>query len=181
MKHNEKTIEWASMQEGKWSLYMAKTEKGLCYIGSPNQSYDEFEDSLKKYFPSLKLSENKDSLLPYINELQEFLRGNKQAFSMPLDVKGTPFQEEVWEALTRIPYGKTASYSDIAEIIQRPLAVRAAGKAIGANPVLIAIPCHRVIGKNGAMTGYRGGIEMKTFLLQLEKQNMSAASILEGS
>ncbi|KON89983.1 cysteine methyltransferase [Sporosarcina globispora] len=162
-------IEWANMQEGEWSLYLAKTEKGLCYVGS-DATFESFESSLKKYLPSAELIENKEALQPYMIELQEFLLGNRQVFSMDMDVKGTPFQEEVWEALAQIPYGKTASYSDIAEKINRPQAVRAAGKAIGANPLLIAVPCHRVIGKNGSITGYRGGIEMKQLLLELEKQ-----------
>ncbi|MBU8772711.1 methylated-DNA--[protein]-cysteine S-methyltransferase [Cytobacillus oceanisediminis] len=162
-------IEWANMQEGGWSLYLARTEKGLCYIGS-DPEFKDFERSLKKYIPAAVLVENKAALQPYMMELQEFLLGKRQIFSMDLDVKGTPFQEEVWEALTQIPYGKTVSYSDIAEKINRPQAVRAAGKAIGANPLLIALPCHRVIGKNGAITGYRGGIEMKHHLLELEKQ-----------
>lgn len=162
-------IEWANMQEVKWSLYLARTEKGLCYIGS-DLEFKDFERSLKKYIPAAVLVENKAALQPYMMELQEFLLGKRQIFSMDLDMKGTPFQEEVWEALTQIPYGKTVSYSDIAEKINRPQAVRAAGKAIGANPLLIAVPCHRVIGKNGAITGYRGGIEMKQTLLELEKQ-----------
>ncbi|MDF2038309.1 methylated-DNA--[protein]-cysteine S-methyltransferase [Cytobacillus oceanisediminis] len=162
-------IEWANLQEGEWSLYLAKTEKGLCYIGS-DPEFEDFESSLKKYLPDAVLVENKEALQPYMIELQEFLQGKRQVFSMDLDVKGSPFQEEVWEALAQIPYGKTVSYSDIAEKINRPQAVRAAGKAIGANPLLIALPCHRVIGKNGAITGYRGGIEMKQLLLELEKQ-----------
>ncbi|MEH6990044.1 methylated-DNA--[protein]-cysteine S-methyltransferase [Cytobacillus firmus] len=162
-------IEWANMQEGEWSLYLAKTEKGLCYIGS-DPEFKDFERSLKKYIPAAVLVENKEALQPYMMEILEFLLGKRQVFSMDLDVKGTPFQEEVWEALVQIPYGKTVSYSDIAEKINRPQAVRAAGKAIGANPLLIAVPCHRVIGKNGAITGYRGGVEMKQTLLGLEKQ-----------
>lgn len=162
-------IEWANMQEGEWRLYLAKTEKGLCYIGS-DPEFEGFDSSLKKYIPAAVLVENKEALQPYMMEIQEFLLGERQVFSMDLDVKGTPFQEEVWEALAQIPYGKTVSYSDIAEKINRPQAVRAAGKAIGANPLLIAVPCHRVIGKNGAITGYRGGIEMKQTLLELEKQ-----------
>ncbi|MDM5227196.1 methylated-DNA--[protein]-cysteine S-methyltransferase [Cytobacillus sp. NJ13] len=162
-------IEWANLQEGEWRLYLAKTEKGLCYIGS-DPEFEDFERSLKKYIPAAVLVENKEALQAYMIELQEFLLGKRQVFSMELDVKGTLFQEEVWEALAQIPYGKTVSYSDIAAQINRPQAVRAAGKAIGANPLLIAVPCHRVIGKNGAITGYRGGIKMKQTLLELEKQ-----------
>ncbi|MCM3708008.1 MULTISPECIES: methylated-DNA--[protein]-cysteine S-methyltransferase [Cytobacillus] len=161
-------IEWAILQNGEWSLYLAKTEDGLCYIGS-DPEFKEFESSLEKYFPAAVLAENKDALQPYMLEIQEFLQGKRQIFSIDLDARGTLFQEEVWEALAQIPYGQTVSYSDIAEKINRPQAVRAAGKAIGANPLLIVVPCHRVIGKNGAITGYRGGVEMKKTLLELEK------------
>jgi methylated-DNA-[protein]-cysteine S-methyltransferase len=79
----------------------------------------------------------------------------------------------VWNALCEIPYGQTQSYSDIANYIAKPASVRAVGTAIGANPVLISVPCHRVIGKNGSLTGYRGGLDMKTKLLQLENENHS--------
>ncbi|MEK3889698.1 methylated-DNA--[protein]-cysteine S-methyltransferase [Bacillus sp. FSL K6-3431] len=166
-KH-EQIIEWSILEYDRWHLYIAKTEKGLCYIGSPGQSYEGLGAWIQKHFPKATLVENEEALKPYITELSEYFEGNRQLFSLPIDIKGTPFQEEVWEALQQIPYGKTYSYSDIAELIQRPKAVRAVGSAIGSNPALITVPCHRVIGKNGAITGYRGGTEMKQYLLQLE-------------
>ncbi|OAH57403.1 MULTISPECIES: methylated-DNA--[protein]-cysteine S-methyltransferase [Bacillaceae] len=167
----EQVIKWSTLTYKQWKLYAAKTEKGLCYVGSPGQSYEELEAWIQKHFPKVSLVENEEALKPYINELREYFEGTRQSFSLAVDVKGTPFQEEIWEALKQIPYGKTYSYSDIAELIQRPTAVRAVGTAIGANPVLITVPCHRVIGKNGAITGYRGGTEMKQYLLQLEAKN----------
>lgn len=117
-------IEWAKLEEGEWSLYLARTEKGLCYIGCDSE-FKDFERSLGIYFPAAVLVENNKALRPYMTEIQEFLLGKRQAFSMDLDVKGTPFQEEVWEALAHIPYGQTVTYSDIAEKINRPQAVRA--------------------------------------------------------
>ena len=86
-----------------------------------------------------------------------------------MDLHGTPFQQSVWKALQEIPYGQTVSYSDIAERIEKPNAVRAVGTAIGANPVLIIVPCHRVIAKSGKLSGFRAGLEMKEQLLGLEK------------
>ncbi|SIQ06349.1 methylated-DNA-[protein]-cysteine S-methyltransferase [Peribacillus simplex] len=166
----EQTIDWSILRYDRWQLYVAKTEKGLCYIGSPGQTYEELESWLQKRFPNARLIENEKALTPYLKELQEYFEGTRQTFSLPTDVKGTPFQEEIWAALNQIPYGKTCSYSDIAQIIQRPAAVRAVGTAIGANPVLITVPCHRVIGKNGKITGYRGGTEMKQYLLHLEAE-----------
>lgn len=165
----EHQIEWSVLEHSPWNLFVAKTAKGLCYIGSPGQSFEDFQAYLNKRFPGAVLQENPNSLAPYLQELHDYFSGNRTLFSLPVDVKGTPFQEEIWQALQEIPYGQTVSYSDIAVRIQRPAAVRAVGAAIGANPVMISVPCHRVVGKNGAMTGYRGGLELKIFLLELEK------------
>lgn len=161
-------IEWAILENGQWNLHIAKTAQGLCYIGSPGASFEEMAASIRKRFPLAELHEDARSLEPYIQELSDYFNGTRTSLSLPVDAKGTPFQEEVWQALCQIPYGKTFSYSDIAALINRPSAVRAVGSAIGANPVLIAVPCHRVIGKSGAITGYRGGLELKRFLLGLE-------------
>lgn len=168
-KRNEK-IYWSTVEYNQWQLYVAKTEMGLCYVGSPGESFEEFEARIQKRFPSACLIEHVEALQPFKNELDEYFKRERQVFSLPVDIKGTPFQEMIWKALTQIPYGKTYSYSDIAQLIGRPQAVRAVGRAIGANPVMITIPCHRVIGKNGEITGYRGGIEMKELLLQLEAE-----------
>lgn len=161
-------IEWAILKHSHWTLFVAKTSKGLCYVGSPGQSFEDFQTYINKRFPGAELQEKPDSLAPYVQELSDYFNGARMLFSLPIDVKGTSFQEEIWQALQDVPYGQTVSYSDIAARIQRPSAVRAVGAAIGANPVLITVPCHRVIGKNGAMTGYRGGLELKNFLLALE-------------
>ena len=104
-----------------------------------------------------------------------YLEGKRKIFTVPFDFNGTAFQLAVWNALCEIPYGQTKSYSDIANYINKPAAVRAVGAAIGANPVLITVPCHRVVGKNGSLTGYRGGLEMKTQLLDLERQGSSSS------
>lgn len=89
-------------------------------------------------------------------------------FDLPLDANGTVFQHQVWHALTEIPYGKTASYADIAHRIGNPKAVRAVGGANGKNPIAIIVPCHRIIGSNNTLTGYAGGLERKDYLLTLE-------------
>jgi len=96
------------------------------------------------------------------------LDGQRKNFTAAITLHGTAFQQSVWQALLEIPHGETVSYSDIAERIGNPKAVRAVGTAIGANPMLIIVPCHRVIGKNGSLTGFRGGLEMKIQLLDLE-------------
>ncbi|MFB5660957.1 methylated-DNA--[protein]-cysteine S-methyltransferase [Alteribacillus sp. HJP-4] len=101
-------------------------------------------------------------------QLQEYFEGKRKYFEVPFEMKGTPFQKEVWSALQSIPYGETTSYSEIASILGRPQAVRAVGHANSINPLPIIFPCHRVIGKNKTLTGYAGGMEMKKKLLQLE-------------
>ena len=168
MKSESVHLEWSVLHHGNMKMVAVKTEKGLCYIGSPGQTAHEIQEKLKKRFPASKISENSLTLKPYIDELNAYFNGTSQSFQLPLDVQGSPFQLEVWEALKQIPYGKTVSYSEIATLIHRPSAVRAVGGAIGANPVMVYIPCHRVIGKNGAITGFRGGLELKKFLMDHE-------------
>ena len=103
-----------------------------------------------------------------IRQLAEYFVGHRKQFDLPLAPRGTAFQLEVWRALLRIPYGETRSYADIARSIGRPTATRAVGAANGANPIPIIIPCHRVIGTSGALTGFGGGIAVKRRLLDLE-------------
>jgi len=102
------------------------------------------------------------------NQLRAYFRGELKKFSLPLSLKGTPFQRSVWKALGEIPYGKTISYRELAKRIGRPTAWRAAGAANRSNPLPIVVPCHRVIASNGQLTGYYGGIHLKEHLLKLE-------------
>jgi O-6-methylguanine DNA methyltransferase len=102
------------------------------------------------------------------NELRSYFAGVLRVFSVPLDMQGTDFQLSVWRQLVKIPYGETRSYAQVAEAIGRPKAVRAVGAANGSNPVAIVVPCHRVIGSSGKLTGYGGGLPLKKRLLELE-------------
>jgi methylated-DNA-[protein]-cysteine S-methyltransferase len=102
-------------------------------------------------------------------QLEAYFAGERTDFDLPVAATGTPFQHEVWQALTEIPYGTTWSYGELARHIGKPAAVRAVGLANGRNPVSIVVPCHRVVGANGSLTGYGGGIERKRFLLDLER------------
>ena len=104
-------------------------------------------------------------------QLDEYFSGTRRTFDFPCRLRGTPFQQRVWAALREIPYGETRSYKDIAEAIGHPKAFRAVGMANHANPIFIAIPCHRVIGASGSLVGYGGGLEMKKALLELERSN----------
>jgi methylated-DNA-[protein]-cysteine S-methyltransferase len=101
-------------------------------------------------------------------ELSEYFNSERKTFSVPISQRGTPFQESVWKEVEKIPYGKKATYKTIAEAVGKPKASRAVGTAIGSNPVCIIGPCHRVVPTSGGLGGYAGGIEAKTFLLNLE-------------
>jgi methylated-DNA-[protein]-cysteine S-methyltransferase len=103
-----------------------------------------------------------------LDQLKEYLNGTRTAFSIPLELQGTFFQKQVWQALLKVGYGETVSYKHIAEAIGNPRAVRAVGAANGKNPVAIIVPCHRIIGSNGSMTGYSSGIWRKEWLLRHE-------------
>ena len=117
-----------------------------------------------------------DATHPVLTETERQLRayfaGELKQFTVPLDFVGTPFQKKVWQALVAIPYGETRSYSEIARAIGHPAAVRAVGAANGRNPISIIAPCHRVIGANGKLTGFAGGLDAKAFLLAMEKPDL---------
>jgi methylated-DNA-[protein]-cysteine S-methyltransferase len=102
-------------------------------------------------------------------QLDEYFAGGRRAFDLPLAPHGTPFQQAVWRALIALPFGATSPYGAVAAAIRKPSAVRAVGAAIGANPIGIVVPCHRVIGRDGSLTGYAGGLERKAKLLALER------------
>lgn len=162
---------WTQLVYDNWKLYMAATSNGLCYVGSQDKPFEEMEVWVKRHYPVCLLVQDVTIMQPYVTEFKEFFQGKRNSFTVPQELKGTKFQTDVWHALCKIPYGETCTYSDIANAIERPSAVRAVGTAIGANPVLLTVPCHRVIGKNGKLTGFRGGLDMKEQLLKLEQEN----------
>ena len=115
-----------------------------------------------------------------MKQLEEYFAGARTAFDVPLAPPGTPFQHEAWNGLQKIPYGETISYAELAQRIGRPKAVRAVGAANGANPIPILSPCHRVIGSNGSLVGYGGGLDIKKALIALEKEQR-AKTLPQGS
>ena len=163
-------VYWDLLEHQNWRLYLAAEESGLCFVGSLNGPFEELSAWAAARRPDQPLLQDRERLLPYVQEVTKYLSGETTAWELPVAYRGTPFQQAVWEALREIPYGVTRTYSDIAQQIGRPAAVRAVGAAIGANPVMLYIPCHRVVGKDGALTGFRGGLEMKSLLLELERR-----------
>jgi methylated-DNA-[protein]-cysteine S-methyltransferase len=123
--------------------------------------------SLKPCFEETKL--HRDAA----KQLREYFAGKRREFILPLELKGTEFQLDCWNALDDIPYGETRSYGDIARAVGRPKAFRAVGMACNRNPIPIIVPCHRVIGSNGSLVGFGGGIERKKFLITLERRYAS--------
>ena len=117
-------------------------------------------------------SEGQKTLTATIRQLRAYFSGELESFNLPLAPEGTPFQLEVWRRLCDIPFGETMSYGELARLIQRPRASRAVGLANGSNPIPIVIPCHRVIGSNGKLTGYGGGLPIKEKLLALERRQL---------
>jgi methylated-DNA-[protein]-cysteine S-methyltransferase len=113
-------------------------------------------------------------------QLREYFEGRRRRFDLPLAPAGTPFQLEVWSQLSLIPYGETRSYLDVANAIGRPSACRAVGAANGANPLPIVVPCHRVIGTNGSLTGFGGGLDLKRQLLGMEARGASPLFAILG-
>ena len=113
-------------------------------------------------------------------QLEEYFAGNRQVFDLPLSPEGTAFQQKCWEGLRTIPYGQTRTYKDIAAYAGNPKAVRAAGGANHNNPISIIVPCHRVVGSSGSLTGFGGGLEAKAFLLNLEQKGIGGDKVWQA-
>jgi len=144
------------------ALQLEATESGLSAIRFPSRATKPVETP--QTTPVLDHA---------IEELTAYFKSELTRFSVPLDWAGTPFQESVWVALTRIPFGETVSYNEVAHAIGRPRSARPVGGAVGRNPLPIIVPCHRVMGSNGALTGFTGGLEFKVSLLTHEGHNLS--------
>lgn len=149
----------------------------FAYFSSPvgTLTLTEEEGALTGLYFGRLSRQGQEVLSPVLEEtarqLSEYFSGKRREFSLPLSPKGTEFQLRVWRALETIPYGETRSYGDMARLIGSPKACRAVGMANHRNPISIIVPCHRVVGANGSLTGYGGGLDAKRFLLDLEQQN----------
>jgi O-6-methylguanine DNA methyltransferase len=148
----------------------AVSPRGLTMLTLPRPTRQAALDGVRACYPMAILAE--ETVLGDLPErLRRYLAGERVDFPQALDLAaGTPFQQQVWAVLQRIPAGETRSYGWVAAAIGRPRAARAVGQAVGANPINIVIPCHRVIGSNGSLTGYGGGLLLKQRLLDLERQ-----------
>jgi methylated-DNA-[protein]-cysteine S-methyltransferase len=154
-------------------LYLFASAQGLVALTLPNDSKEAVEGRLRKRYGSAgqepSFVDDVDALARPLAQLAEYFAGTRRAFELALDHGGTPFQSAIWDELARIPYGETRTYADLARAIGRPAATRAVGAANGSNPLPIVLPCHRVIGSNGTLTGYGGGLGLKERLLAWER------------
>ena len=149
-------------------IYVAASVKGLCLLTFPSQPVEFFFEKVLNRFHPHFFTQCHDPFLDLYHQIDRYLSGERLVFQVPLDLQGTPFQIQVWEALSEIPYGETRSYGEIARAVNSPRAFRAVGQANHNNPIPIVIPCHRVIGANGALVGFGGGLPIKEKLLGLE-------------
>ena len=150
-------------------MLVAATEKGVCAVRF-GDSEKKLEVELRREYPQAGIRRNDSTLRRWVNDLLKHLGGGLPNLNLPLDVQTTAFQRRVWEELRRIPYGTTRSYSQIAEAIGQPKAVRAVARACATNPAAVLIPCHRVVRQDGSAGGYRWGIRRKEFLLRQEQK-----------
>ena len=149
------------------TIFFYDTPVGKLCIGEENGCITHVTWSK---IPQEYVLEETELILNCKKQLEEYFAGNRKTFDLPLAPAGTAFQQKVWKALTEIPYGETRTYGEIAVAVGNPKAARAVGMANNKNPIGIIIPCHRVVGANGKLVGYAGGMEKKEFLLELEKQ-----------
>ncbi|BDZ31767.1 methylated-DNA--[protein]-cysteine S-methyltransferase [Lactiplantibacillus sp. WILCCON 0030] len=150
------------------TFWLGSTLQGLAFVGRANGPANEWRDLLPTATSQIDPAANQVAG----RALADYLNGQKTEFSLPLDLShGTPFQQQVWQALREVPYGATWTYSELAHKLQRPTATRAIASAVGRNPLLMVVPCHRIVRKDGQLGGYRGGLIMKQQLQQLERVN----------
>jgi AraC family transcriptional regulator of adaptative response/methylated-DNA-[protein]-cysteine methyltransferase len=162
-------IRWATVDSSIGRILVAATHRGLCFveIGSSDASLLRV---LRDEFPRAEVeAKPADDLDVFVAAAKAIAEARPVPASVPVDIRGTAFQWKVWRALTRIPSGETRAYSDLAAAIGRPAAIRAVGRACATNPISLVVPCHRAVGRNGSVTGYRWGTDVKTALLAKEK------------
>ena len=149
-------------------LLVGATDKGVCFIGFAEPD-DALLGDLQRRFPRATIVADDTALAATVRAVLDFLEEPKQALDLPLDLRGTVFQQRVWQTLCRIPPGETRTYAQLATMTGNPKAIRAVARSCATNPVSLAVPCHRVVGSDGALTGYRWGVPRKQALLAREK------------
>ena len=165
----EEAIVWAAIKSRIGTIRVAATSRGVCKIALGKETAQDFLSWLERYVGHApRQSERIGVVALALDQIAEYLNSARREFDLPLDLRGTEFQRRVWSAVAGIPYGQTRTYAQIAQAIGKPLALRAVGAANGANPLPLVVPCHRVLGSDGSLTGYGGGLDVKQKLLEME-------------
>ena len=151
-------------------ITLVKSDLGICFVGLPNTSLDQIRSWADKHFDFEPLRPELDCCQAELQELDEYLAGERTDFTWTVDHRNTSFAHQALAEVSKVRYGQTATYGELAARIGRPRAARAVGGAVGANPLPIIIPCHRIVGSDGSLTGYGGGLALKKVLLALETQ-----------
>ena len=152
---------------------LVSSHRGVIRVGTEERTEKRL-NRWKRHGIRLERGDGHNAAL--MRELEAYFAGKLRQFTVPLDLRGTAFQLRVWEILCEIPYGETRSYREVAQALGKPKAARAVGQAVGSNPISIIVPCHRVIGSDGGLTGYGGGLHRKTALLNLESAPLRSNS-----
>jgi AraC family transcriptional regulator of adaptative response/methylated-DNA-[protein]-cysteine methyltransferase len=168
-KGQDMQIQYVIVDSPLGRMLVGATHKGICALSFGDQD-EALEAFLKAEYPAAVLQTGDEGFQPWVDEILQHLEGVQPNLDLPLDVRATAFQMRVWEALRKIPYGETRTYSEVAVEISRPAAVRAVASACAANPVSVVTPCHRVVRSDGGLGGYRWGLERKQALLEKEKK-----------
>jgi methylated-DNA-[protein]-cysteine S-methyltransferase len=164
-----RSVAYTSVPMPAGDILVAGTERGICaLIIAVGAAMPAARDALQQYCPA-PLVPDADGLADATAQLTEYVGGTRQSFDLPLDLTGTPFQRRVWAALLAIPYGETTTYRDLARELGQPGGAQAVGGAVARNPVSIIVPCHRVLGSDGSLTGYAWGVHVKRWLLDHER------------
>ena len=166
-------IQYTILPAPPGDVLTAESRDALVFVGLGPAALDQLTRFVKRWYPGAQIV---PTITDSSRQVMEYLEGERKRFSLPLDLKGTDFQNQVWKALTEIPYGETSTYGRLAHKVDRPLAPRAVGQACGANPIPLVIPCHRVLTGGGGLGGFGSGLDWKRWLLALEQPGLSFAN-----
>ncbi len=162
-------VRWCRIETPLGTVRISARGDAIAGLWFDGQKYDAVADDAWRESPGDPM------LRDAVRQLREYFKGRRERFDLPLAPEGTTFQRGVWRAIAKVPAGRTASYGDLARRIGRPSSVRAVGAAVGRNPLSVVVPCHRIVGSDGSLTGYAGGLARKRALLALERVEIDPA------
>ena len=174
-------IYWESIEVNHRKFFFTVTSKGLSFVSSPGRYLSEIFEFYPNNRYNYQFMYDEKVTNIYLDELTEYFNKKRKSFDLPLDLAniGTDLQHQVWDAIQKIPYGDTVTYKQLAENVGKPKAIRAVASAVAKNPILIVVPCHRVIRASGELGDYRGGKDIKKELLDFEKQPAAKQTLIK--